>query len=153
MDSKTALEIVKSIRELVTSKQASKEELELNISKLCTVIEQAVTAITNYQIACQRATELFTFDEQVMLDAIDEIKSLRAQVEILKRSSAPAASNPVVETPTTSKRSIPQRDAKGRFIRFTKQVVTPVRLPKPNSPCETCKAWNICKSLEKQYKE
>ena len=160
MNSQTALEIVKATRALIASEQASRDELELTLLQLCTVIEEAVTAITEYQFAHDADGKMLAQDVQVMMAAVNKIRALQAQVELLTNSATiPPA--PAVAPPDPSKDSLPKRDAKGRFIKYGatpapashigESIVNP-RNVSPGGKCETCSLWGTCTSPTKQYK-
>jgi hypothetical protein len=154
MNSETALAIVKATRDLIASEQASREELELHLVTLCTIVEEAVTAITEYQHAFEADGKMLAQDVQIMTAAIGKIRALQTQVESLTNSATiPPAPNP-------SKDTLPKRDTKGRFIKYGasaptshigESVVNPRHIS-PGGKCETCSLWGTCTSPTKQYK-
>lgn len=163
MDSKTALEMVKSAKTLIASQQGSRVELEKHIARLCSLVEQAVVAIDVYQRRYDEDSVLLTNDMKMMTEAVDQIQNLRAK--LAKLTETAKTSPPPPPSPTNhSNDTLPKRDAKGRFIKYGATTSAPkqpqpvvtsskevnpcieVHPHKEVNPCTGCKTCNkFCK--------
>ena len=153
MDSETALKIVNSVRNLVESGQGSREELELDLQRLCSIVEDAVVAIDVYQQHYNEDSIMLMQDLQLIAEATFKIQELKAQLAELTKAAKP--SSPPPTSPNHSSDSLPSRDSKGRFIKYgadtsntsaPKQQQPVVTSSKKVNPCTGCKTCNkFCK--------